>query len=409
MEHLFAPTRRYQKLFGLDTGWDDDVPFEYTELKLVVQLSDFHTTWNWEDLRALMVAGGVMRTMVWITKDVFLVVVLDDGDGFALDDDSISSLLEAEFDETSGQSQMLTLASIAHADIPVSTREVGVFWRAITTSNCVKLNVTTYGLLGQPSVRVPPQFLRGNASLQDLLFRGFHFKKEHCRALMAIQRTDLDLKLCECTLDPQDDTFMEWFRHNQIVTWLVRCQLERGIISALSGNKSVKKLVIQTCPSDLGKEEMRSLLQALPGNMGIEDLTLYDFAVSEEPWSHLFRSLSTHPRIKFLHILHNHYRSMTYSAGVKSTAMKEILQMLHLNTVVQKIRLPHALNDEAVYQNAILPRLEMNRTCFEAQRQAVKQADDSFHPQLLGRALHVVQNNSDLVFRFLSENVPAFV
>jgi hypothetical protein len=226
---------------------------------------------------------------------------------------------------------------------------------------------------------------------------------------MATKRTDLDLKLCECTLDPQDDTFMEWFRHNQIVTSLDRCQLECGFLSAVSGNSSVKKLVIQTCPSDLGKEEMRSLLEALTGNIGIEHLTFHDFAVSEEPWSHLFRSLSTHPRIKFLHILHNDYPSMTYSTGVKSTAMNAILQMLRLNTVVQKIRLPHALNDEAVYQNAILPRLEMNRTSFEAQRQAVKQADYSFHPQLLGRALHLVQYNSDLVFRFLSENVPAFV
>jgi hypothetical protein len=51
----------------------------------------------------------------------------------------------------------------------------------------------------------------------------------------------------------------------------------------------------------------------------------------------------------------------------------------------------------------------MNRSCFEVQRQAVKRADPSIRPQLLGRALYVVQFNSDLVFRFLSENVPAFV
>jgi hypothetical protein len=45
----------------------------------------------------------------------------------------------------------------------------------------------------------------------------------------------------------------------------------------------------------------------------------------------------------------------------------------------------------------------------EFQTQAVKRADSSIRPQLLGRALHVVKCNSDLVFRFLSENVPAFV
>jgi hypothetical protein len=51
----------------------------------------------------------------------------------------------------------------------------------------------------------------------------------------------------------------------------------------------------------------------------------------------------------------------------------------------------------------------MNRTCFNVQRQALKRADPSIRPQLLGRALHVVRYNPELVYLFLSENVPAFV
>jgi hypothetical protein len=82
--------------------------------------------------------------------------------------------------------------------------------------------------------------------------------------------------------------------------------------------------------------------------------------------------------------------------------MHTILRMLRLNTVVHTIEVPRAFRDAAMYQNSILPRLEMNRSCFEVQRRTMK-------PQLLGRALHVVQYNPDLVFRFLSENVPAFV
>jgi hypothetical protein len=81
------------------------------------------------------------------------------------------------------------------------------------------------------------------------------------------------------------------------------------------------------------------------------------------------------------------------------------------NVVVCTIDLPDGLNDEDVYRNFILPRLEMNRTCFEVQRQAVKRADPAIRPQLLlGRALHVVQHiPKNLVFMFLSENVPAFI
>ena len=89
--------------------------------------------------------------------------------------------------------------------------------------------------------------------------------------------------------------------------------------------------------------------------------------------------------------------------------MNAILQMLYLNTVVQIIEFPYHFNNKAVYLNFILPRLTMNRSRFEVQRQAVKRADPSIRPQLLGRALHVVRYNSELVFQFLSENVPAFV
>jgi hypothetical protein len=64
---------------------------------------------------------------------------------------------------------------------------------------------------------------------------------------------------------------------------------------------------------------------------------------------------------------------------------------------------------EEVYQNSILPRLEMNRNCFEVQRRALKRADPSIRSQLLGRALHVVRYNPNLTSQFLSENIPAFV
>jgi hypothetical protein len=76
---------------------------------------------------------------------------------------------------------------------------------------------------------------------------------------------------------------------------------------------------------------------------------------------------------------------------------------------VRTIDLPNYAKNEEFFQNFIVPRLEMNRNCFEDQRQALKQADPFILGQLLGRALHVVRSNPDLLFRFLSENVPAFV
>jgi hypothetical protein len=86
-----------------------------------------------------------------------------------------------------------------------------------------------------------------------------------------------------------------------------------------------------------------------------------------------------------------------------------VLRLAHCNTVVHSIDLPNNVKDEALFQNFILPRLEMNRCCFDDQRQALTRADPSIRGQLLGRALHIVRPNPDLMFRFLSENVPAFI
>jgi hypothetical protein len=195
--------------------------------------------------------------------------------------------------------------------------------------------------------------------------------------------------------------------------------MESSFLSALiNGNSSVKSLCLarETCEfgeeegmcflREFGEEDMRSLAQVLPGNLGIEDLS---FTYREETCSLLlFTSISMHPRIKCLSIILNN-RFVSFSAESKATVMNGILQMLYLNTVMQTINLPDTFTDEAVYQNSILPRLEMNRSCFEVQRQIVKRADPSIRPQLLGRVLHMVRYNPNLVFLFLSENVPAFV
>jgi hypothetical protein len=70
---------------------------------------------------------------------------------------------------------------------------------------------------------------------------------------------------------------------------------------------------------------------------------------------------------------------------------------------------PDDAKDEEFFQNSIVPRLEMNHISFGAQRRALKRAGLSISGQLLGRALHAVRYNPNLLFRFLSENVPAFV
>jgi hypothetical protein len=420
MDRFFTPSRRYQDI--LDRIGHDG-PFEYTEVQLAVPVEEFLEDFlNWEGLWAFLTGTVRMQTILWISEDAFLVVVEEDENVFHFHDDAPGCFLEAHFEGSSGQEQRLILA----CDDMVSAGEADVFWRAIITSNSIQVTIRDYhehSLIGLPSGPLLSQFLREMPSLRHLEFNVFLFRAEHCRALATLSRTNLKVKLRSCKLDPQDeeDTFIEWFRHNRVITELYLCDMDNtnSFLSALRGNRSVKKLVIGNIySSDFANEkEIHSLAQALPGNMGIKHLTLCDSDLSIETWSLLVSSLTTHPRIKLLSLLgvrtvdrrNQSLDASRYSAESRSAMIDTILQMLHYNTVLHTIKLPHYFNSEALYQNSILPRLERNRTCFEGQRQALKRADPSIRPSLLGRALSVVRYNPNLLFQFLSENVPAFV
>jgi hypothetical protein len=409
MEELFtSPYKDLKDLF--EGGWDD-----FTEVDLIVPVEEFLVyRWDWKDLQAF-VTGDFLYKIVWIT-DVAFIAVEDNKNDVDFRDAALGGRISADIQATSGQEQKLTLAYMASEgtvedkEIPESTREVSVFWRAIMTSNSAKLSIETNGLLGLPSGPFLSQFLQGSPFLQVLDFWGFDFDEEHCRALVNLQRTDLKVTLSEGTIEPHnaENTFIEWFRHNKIVTELHSCDVESSFLSALSGNNSVKKLSFMY----MAEEKIRSLAHALTGNMGIQHLTSDLLDVSDETWSLFFRSISRHPRVEVLDLaLHRsvYERRQPLSTETMTKRMNAVLQMLQHNTVVHTIDLAEHFRDVEMYQNAIIPRLEMNRSCFEVQRRAVKRADPAIRPQLLGRVLYVVRYNPNLVFLFLSENVPAFI
>jgi hypothetical protein len=412
MEHFFSPIVRYQN------RWQEDndaaaTPWEYNEVELSVPVEEFlGYQWGWKDLCAF-ITGDVLRKILWITEDAFLTIE-ESGKAFQFDYDSLSDRMAATIQGvTSGKEQILILAHLEHP--VVSTGGVNVFWHAVATSNSMKVTIHNENRFRLPSGPVLSQFLQQSPPLSVLKFDGFHFDEEHFRALATVERKDLEIKLHECSLEPQNekDIFIEWFRHTKIVSELGSCQMSSPILSALSGNNSVKRLTIGKHTSS--KEAIRCLLEALPGNLGIEDLSLNSIEATSVNWSLFFHSLAMHRRIKSVSIrLRFPYVIRARSERTITSAM---LQMLHNNTVLHSIVFSDDLSTfnyfdhEAVYtyRYSILPRLEMNRNCFEAQRLAVRRADPSVRPQLLGRALHVVRYNPELAFLFLLENVPAFV
>jgi hypothetical protein len=75
---------------------------------------------------------------------------------------------------------------------------------------------------------------------------------------------------------------------------------------------------------------------------------------------------------------------------------------------LQTIRLSEGHYDQQIYLEEILPRLETNR--YRPRVLAVKKTNQRlFREKVLGRALHCVSTDPNLVWMFLSENVDAFV
>jgi hypothetical protein len=357
----------------------------------------------------------VLPTIVWVSKDAFLSI---GNVSPVLASDQLENWqnLHFHFTTTNGEFRVLFLTKPA-LPATLSDGESSIFWHTVMTSNCRKLVVASNSIgSGLCTAPVLTDFLGGSSLLRELVLMGFVFEKDHCHALATLERTDLDISFAACNFKTQDvnDLFIEWLRHSQVVTALTYCEMESCILSALRGNSSVKRLIYRTKCDEQGEDHLRSLAQALPGNQGLEvlDLSLVTQSpMSDETWNLLLRSLWTHPRIMSLILGHPGIVDdrAILSAESKAERRHEVVQMVRCNTVVQRICLPDELNDEEFYQNHILPRLEMNRSGFQEQRAALKRADPSIRGQLLGRALHVVRCNPDLLFWFISENVPAFV
>jgi hypothetical protein len=401
MEDCFTPSRRRQERHG-------NMFAGYTEVKLTVSIEAFmNHRWDWSDFQAFVTGDeGERWKVLWITENTCICV--EDEDTFFGYDEEDYAILRASFTTTSGERYDMVLAMKGTDTASLSAEASCVFWHAVTTSNCVKLKLhhmcCWFGLYSGPALS---QFLEASPSLELLEFESVTFEEASCRALATLERTDLEITFNGCSFDPggAKDTVIEWFRRSQVVTKLERCRMNDSIISALSENTSVKIFSI------IGTTDGHSdLALVLAGNKGIENLHLPWF--TDETWgdetrSLLLDSLWEHPRIQSVSL---YFYSRLSAASKASIMIAAVRRLVRYNTVVRTIKIePDGAYDEEFFQNFISPRLEMNRSCFEDQRQALTRADPSVRGWLLCRALRAVHFNPDLLFRFLSENVPAFV
>ena len=245
-----------------------------------------------------------------------------------------------------------------------------------------------------------------NDNLEGLELEGFDFSKSHFLA-MANAPASLNLHLLfeECKIgDSAAEAFLQCLQSNRGPTSLVKCEIETAVmVSALCGSKRLKQLQ----PLPIGDQDFR-LLEALPENIGLELLDLNGMDISDDDWCALCAALATHPTLETLeHECAD--KAIEMSNESMARRMNAVAGMLRSNTILRDFTPLEEMHDEQIYEDLVVPRLEMNRTFFEVQCQAVKTSNLIVRPKLLGRALAVVHYNPKLIWKFLSQNVDAIV
>jgi hypothetical protein len=252
MEHFFKPTQCFLPV--------------YTEVQLAVSIEAFlNNSWDWSDFRAYFTGdGGDMGRIKWVTAKTY--IWIEDNNTRLVFDRSLA-LQRATFTTRSGETHDLVLAKRRNSG-SLFAGVSRVFWHAVTTNTCVKLKLRRSSFWLICSGPALSQFLEASLSLELLEFVDFTFSEEECRALATLQRTRLEFTFEDCSFDAQDavDTFIEWLRHSQVVTKLDNCMMSDNVVSALSGNSSVKSLSIDVTQYE---DVMPALAGVLSGNQGI--------------------------------------------------------------------------------------------------------------------------------------------
>jgi hypothetical protein len=350
MERFFLPTRRLRDKW--EANHED--PFDYAEVQLAVpvaelQILEIYYPLTFPDFWAYATGAsdGGKHKLVWITKDTFLVVVDTDTGVGNLSRFNYRMYLFARLTvPPSGEEQMLTVWKRQGS---VGTASHSFFWRMLATSESEELAVAADGS-GLTSGPVLAQFLGGTPCLKFLLVQCVTFEEQHCRALSSIVRTDLDIALAYCRIE------------------------SIYLADILGGNSCVRQLAFDTDKDGSDEEHILALAQALPSNNSIVELRLF-IEMSDETWETLFHSMSTHPRLKDVKLVNTTGRSTTLSDESKTNRMRAIVRMLKRNTVVHTIDLPVNEREDQIFQNYILPLLEMNHSRFEVPHRAITKAD----------------------------------
>jgi hypothetical protein len=240
--------------------------------------------------------------------------------------------------------------------------------------------------------------------------------EEHIRALETASSPDVEVQFSVCSLTSDaacHEAFVQCLQSDGCPIKLADCEIDGQVLAtALTGNSRVTSLVL---PYGRILDDARKglIFRSLAENKGLVHLELSGTSISDENLSLVCQSLQVHPTLTSLYLhnttplAQNSFRIIVLSDEQKAHRTSLAAEMMQTNTILQTINISMYESDDEIYSQTILPRLETNR--FRPRVLAVKKiVDGPFREKILGRALHCVRSNPNLVWMFLSQNVDAF-
>jgi hypothetical protein len=236
-----------------------------------------------------------------------------------------------------------------------------------------------------------------------------------CHALATMSRLDVELELRYCTLaDDAAGAFVEYLQSDRGSVELISCNIGSRILAdALTGNSRRVTSLKPYSRALRNDAEMVILFVALANNRGLVELDMPFDSTNGDNWGILCASLKTHPTLTSLDLRDTRPRNpagfrIVLTDEQKSHRTRMLADMVQRNTALHTITLSERERDEEIYTEEILPYLETN--LYRPRVLAVKEIKERpYREKVLGRALHSVKSNPNLVWMFLSENVDAFV
>jgi hypothetical protein len=384
VEALFRPSTRFR-----DSNLIEHLPEGWTEIELLPGLS-------LENVRATRLTtwdafhSFARQKLVWMTPDVYVCIFNGYLPGRVLTlgaSESTTSMRVYVTPGTAAATATATcdflvrlLATCEERDLDISGGD-----RVVATP----LSGASLSLFFQESREV----------LRKVVLSCMVLSEELCLALATMSRLDVEVTLDWCSLaDDSAGAFVECLQSDRGPVNLHCCKIDGQIIAnALTGDSRVTRL-----QPPFVRTDDAIMLRALANNRGLVYLYLPDHSISDENWTILCQSLKAHPTLTSLNL------EYTVPRGQKTHRTRALVEMVQRNTVLHSIQLAATDRHQKIFREEIRPKLETN--LYRPRVRAIKKTKDRpFREKLLGRALHSVRSNPNLVWMLLSENVDAFV